>query len=196
MSGILGKKLGMSRIVSADGNFVPVTYVEVLPNEVVQIRTPERDGYSALVLGIDPYARPSKNTKFKFIKEVPMADVSAYKVGQTITLADLGTFEEGHVTAISKGKGFQGGVRRWNFTIARKTHGQKYCRHGSTMSTAKKGGSRSRPGIHMSGHMGCETVTLRNRKIVAVYADKGVYAVKGAVPGAADSFVTLKIVNA
>ena len=188
MTGILGKKIGMSRI-TVDGNFVPVTYIEATPNEIVQVKTPEKDGYSALVLGFDAYARPTKNRKFKHVREVKVEDSSSYKVGDKVTLADLGEFAEGVITGVSKGKGFQGPVRRWNRRVARKSHGTKYIRHGSTMSSAITG--RSKPGIKMAGHMGVDTVTLRNRKIVAVNTDKNVYAVKGAVPGAVNGLVVL-----
>ena len=188
MTGILGKKLGMSRIV-IDGAFVAVTYIHAEPNTVIQVKNPERDGYSAIVLGFDKYAKPSKNQIFKFTREIKVEDSSKFTVGQVISLADLPEFTKGHLTAISKGKGFQGPVKLWNRSPLRESHGSKYPRHGSTLTSARTG--RSRKGLEMAARMGGEQITLKNRPIVAIYKEKNVFAVKGAIPGAADGFVVL-----
>ena len=190
MIGILGKKLGMSQIIQEDGKVVPVTYVHVLENEVLDIRTEEKNGYNALVLGIDPYNKPRKTKKYKHIKEVPIDNPSEIKLGQKITLKDLGECELVHITATSKGKGFQGPVRRWNRSIARKTHGTKFIRHGSTMSSSITG--RSKPGIKMAGRMGTDKMTLRDRSVVEINQEKHIYAVKGGIPGAIHGLVILR----
>jgi len=190
MLGILGKKIGMSRIVLENGVFIPVTYVLAEGNEIIQIRTIEKDGYSALVLGFDAYAQPRKNKKYKFVKEVAVENTADYKVGDKISIADLGDLESVKITGISKGKGFQGGVRRWNFKVARKTHGTKDARHGSTMSSAIT--ARAKPGIKMPGRMGLDQVTLRDRKVVAIDKEKNIYGVKGAIPGTLGSYVVLQ----
>ncbi len=189
MIGILWKKIGMSRIVQ-DDKFIPVTYVLVPENEVLQVRTVEKDGYNALVLWTNAYAKPRKTKKYKFIKEVPVEDSSIYKVGQMLTVKDLWDVTVANITGTSKGRGFQGTVKRYNHHVIRKTHGTKYARHGSTMSSCITG--RSKPGIKMPGRMGTDQVTLKSRKIVAINIEKNVYAVQGAIPGANDGLVILK----
>lgn len=186
MTGILGKKIGMSRII-VDGVFVPVTYVDVAPNTIIQIKTVERDGYTALVLGFDMYAKPSKNQVYKFTREIKVDDVSSFTVGQTLSLADLPEFTQGTITAISKGKGFQGPVKLWNHHPLRETHGSKYQRHGSSLTSARTG--RSRKGLPMAARMGGEKITLKNRPIIAVMKDENVIAVKGAIPGSINAYV-------
>jgi len=189
MIGILWKKIGMSRIIQ-DDKFIPVTYVLVPENEILHIRTIEKDGYNALVLWTDAYKKPRKTKKYKFIKEVLIEDSSNYKVWQMLTIKDLWDIETANITAVSKGKGFQGTVKRHKHHVIRKTHGTKYARHGSTMSSCITG--RSKPGIKMPGRMGSDTVTLKSRKIVVINIEKNVYAVKGAVPWANDWLVILK----
>jgi large subunit ribosomal protein L3 len=193
MIGILGKKLGMSRIIDEKGNFVPVTYVQIMDNEVLQVKTVEKDGFSAIVLGFDAYKRQTKNKKYKHIKEIKVDDSSKYKLGQKINLNDLEDLKIADIVSFSKGKGFQGPVRRWNFKVARKTHGTKDARHGSTMSSSITG--RSKPGIKMAGRMGGQKVTLKRRKIISVFAEKNIYAVKGPIPGANKGLVILKTIS-
>ena len=190
MIGLLGTKVGMSRVVSEEGHFIPVTYVKVDSNEVINIRTPEKNGYSALVLGVCPYAKKRKNKTYKFVREVPVDDVSNYKIGQKLDLNSIIDSKEAVITAFSKGKGFQGGVKRWNFRVARKTHGTKEGRHGSTMNNSITG--RSKPGLKMSGRMGGDQVTLHQRKLIDINVEDGVCSVKGSVPGAANGLVILK----
>jgi len=191
MTGILGKKIGMSRIIDENGNFVAVTYVNVTPNEVVQIKNIEKNGYNAIALGAIPYSRERKNRKYQYVKEFFVEDPSQYKLGQTLSLNDLGELKEVSITAFSKGKGFQGPVKRWNFRTARKTHGTKEGRHGSTMNSSITG--RTKPGLKMAGRQGGQKTTLNKRKIVLVDLDKNIYAIKGAIPGAADGLVVLRI---
>ncbi len=191
MLGILGKKIGMSRVINEEGHFVPVTYIQAEPNEVIQVKTLEKDGYNAVSLGVDAYARPRKNKKYKFVREVLVDDSSQYKVGQKISLTDLGEIERATITAYSKGRGFQGGVKRWSFNVARKSHGTKDPRHGSTMNNCITG--RSKKGNKMPGRMGNAQITLRDRKIILINTEKNVYAVKGPIPGALNGFIVLKI---
>ncbi|MBT4937284.1 50S ribosomal protein L3 [Candidatus Peregrinibacteria bacterium] len=189
MPGILGKKIGMSRIIIANGDCVPVTYIQVLANEVVQLKNKEKDGYSAIAVGVDPYSKPSKNKRFKFVRELRVDDSSLYSLGQKLELKDLGECSEVAITAVSKGKGFQGPVKRWNRRVARKSHGTKYIRHGSTMSSAITG--RSKPGIKMAGRMGGDTLTLKKRSVLSLRQDKNICAIKGPVPGPSDGLVII-----
>lgn len=191
MTGILAKKIGMSRIMAENGNCVPVTYVQILENEIVQLKSEKKEGYSAITLGVDPYNKPSKNKKYKFVKELRVDDSAVYTLGQKLNLKDLGECSEVSVTAVSKGKGFQGPVKRWNRRVARKSHGTKYIRHGSTMSSAITG--RSKPGIKMAGRMGGDTVTLKKREVVSLLPAKNICAIKGPIPGPNDSLVIIRV---
>ncbi|PCI25162.1 50S ribosomal protein L3 [Candidatus Peregrinibacteria bacterium] len=192
MTGILGKKIGMSRIINDNGQFVAVTYVQSLPNEILQVKTVETDGYSALLLGFDPYNKPTKTRKYKFRKEVQVEDSSSYKKGDFISLADLGDLDIVHITGITRGRGFQGTTKRYQASTLRKTHGTKYYRHGSTLTTAAGRGGGTKKGQRMPGHMGNEQQTLRYRKVVVVNTEKNIYAVKGSIPGAAQSYILLQ----
>lgn len=190
MIGIIGKKIGMSQFLMEDGTHVPVTFVSVEPNEIMQIKTVDKDGYAAVILGADPYKNPSKNKKFKKVKEFRIAADAEYKKGDQLAVDVLTEVEAVTITAVSKGKGFQGPVKRHNFSIIRETHGTKYARHGSTGACAMPG--RTKPGQKMAGHMGLEQVTLKKRKLHLVDKENNVIAIKGAVPGARNTYVFIK----
>ncbi|HID92183.1 TPA: 50S ribosomal protein L3 [Candidatus Peregrinibacteria bacterium] len=191
MKGIIGKKMGMAQVFDENGRVIPVTYLSCEPNIVFDIKTVERDGYSSVVLGASPLGkRATKTKKFRTMKEFS-GDVSADTViGASV---DVSIFEEGEnvsVVGVSKGKGFQGRVRRHNTRVARKTHGTKAVRHGSSGSMCIT--ARSQPGLTMAGRMGNDQVTLRSVEIVRVDAERSIIAVKGPVPGAVNSIVFLK----
>jgi ribosomal protein L3 len=112
MPGIIGKKLGMSHTIQDDGRVIPITFIRCQPNTVVQIKTDGKDGYPALVLGFDAYHKPTKNKKFKALKEFRIENVDAFQKGQTFDLTQLKDAKTVTVTGISKGKGFQGVVKR------------------------------------------------------------------------------------
>lgn len=188
MLGIIGKKVGMAQLFLEDGNIVPVTYISCEPNTVHQVKSNEKDGIDALVLGAEKLKKEKKTKKFKILKEIS-GSVEAKK-GDEVTVKIFEDGENVTVVGVSKGKGFQGPVRRHNFRVARRTHGTKDPRHGSTGACAMPG--RSKPGIKMAGRMGNDKTTLRDKTIVRVDSDKNLIAIKGPVPGAKNSFVLLK----
>lgn len=204
MPGIIGKKLGMSNIFGQDGNRIPVTVIQAGPCTVVGIRTAEKDGYSALQLGFGTkkeknYTKPvigffKKNNiepKAK-VKEFRFEEVSSFKVGDELK-ADF--FTEGEVIKVrarSKGKGFQGVMRRHGFGgVGGTTHGQSDRLRAPGSIGASSFPSRVFRGQKMAGRTGNVNVTVNNLKIVKVIADKNIVLVKGAVPGPVNSLVEL-----
>lgn len=203
MVGILGKKIGMTHIFDESGRVVPVTMIEAGPCYVVQVKTKSTDGYDAIQVGFDEkQARLVKKVdaaRFKkagvnalrFVRELRMSDVSSYKVGQKIE-ADLfakGDFVD--AVGISIGKGFQGGVRRWNWTGGPGGHGSMFHRAvGSIQSGARLG--RVTKGHHLPGHMGHARITTQNLEVMRVDKENNLIVVKGAVPGHKNGYVMLK----
>lgn len=190
MYGIIGRKMGMGQVFSETGKVIPVTYVKCEPSVVYGLKTAEKDGYDAVVLGYEDLgSRATKTRKYRVLKEFK-GDVSSVEAGASV---DVSLFAEGEkvtLVGVSKGKGFQGRVRRHGMHVARKSHGTKYIRHGSTGSIGIT--ARVQKGIRMPGRMGCDQVTLHNREIIKVDADRKFVAVKGPVPGAINSVVFLK----
>lgn len=201
--GILGKKVGMTHVFDEKGAAVPVTVIEAGPCTVMALRTPDLNGYSAVLLGFgEPNARKLTKPQKGFfeknklepkrtLREFRMMSVDGYEVGQEIK-ADL--FEDGEVvdvSGISKGKGFAGVMKRYHFGGAQSSHGTSvvHRRPGSSGSISYPG--RVFPGKTMPGHMGSEKVTVKNLKIFAVDVENNLLLVKGAVPGAKNSLVTL-----
>lgn len=203
MNGMLGKKIGMTQIFDESGKVVPVTLIETGPCYVVQIKTKETDGYNAIQLAFSQMKERLVNKvgggRFKkaqvpamrFVKEIRIDDVSAYKLGQKIE-ADLfakGDFVD--VVGTSIGKGFQGGVRRWNWTGGPGGHGSMFHRAvGSIQSGARLG--RVTKGHHMPGHMGVDRVTTQNLEILKVDKENNLLVVKGSVPGHKNGFLVIK----
>ncbi len=202
MVGLIGKKLGMTTIFGENGVAIPCTVLEVGPCYVVQVKTKEKDGYEALQLGFEP-KKEKHTTKplqghfkkagapfLRVLKEFKGFDITKYKPGDQIRVEDI--FAVGDivkVTGRSKGKGFQGVVKRHGFGGGPKTHGQSD-RHRAPGSV----GSSSFPshtfkGQRMAGHMGDEQVTVRNLEVVEVIPDANLLVVKGSVPGAKNSYV-------
>lgn len=191
MPGIIGKKLGMSQVIQDDGRVIPVTYVTCEPNEVVQVKTQQTDGYPAIVLGFDAYKNPSKNKKFKATKEFRVDKPEDYKKGQKVSVDIFKGVEVVTVTAVSKGKGYQGVVKRHHFAGGLETHGSTFHREPGSIGCRAKPG-RVNKGKRLPGHMGLEQVTLKNRPLVSVTTDKNVLGIKGCVPGANNSYVYIK----
>ena len=200
--GILGKKLGMTQVFSKNGKLIPVTVVEVEPNVVAQIKTTETDGYDAIQLGFDTKREKLSNKAEKghlakantapkrFLKEIRGVDVSKYQLGQELTVE---VFEEGEmvdVTGISKGKGFQGVIKRYNQSRGPMGHGSQYHRGVGSLGTMRP--MRVFKGKKLPGHMGQVTVTMQNLEIVAVIPEENVILIKGNVPGAKKSLVIIK----
>ncbi len=191
MPGIIGKKLGMSQVIQDDGRVIPVTYVACEPNEVLQVKTEEKDGYPAIVLGFDAYKNPSKNKSYKAIKEFRIEAEGDYKKGQKISVDVLKEVEKVSITAISKGKGYQGVIKRHNFARGPETHGSHHHREPGSIGMCAKPG-RVMKGKKLPGHMGSSQVTLKNRPVTSVSVKDNVLAIKGALPGANNSYIYIQ----
>lgn len=200
--GILGKKLGMTQIFAADGKIIPVTVVEAGPCVVVQKKTTATDGYNAVQVGFDTLKeklvnRPMKghfakhNVKAaRFLREFRLDDTDALNVGDLIK-ADI--FAEGElvdVTGISRGKGFAGGIKRWNFSRSFMAHGSKY--HRGPGSLGQRSWARVPKGRLLPGRLGSEKVTVQGLRVVRVDGEKNLILIRGAVPGAKGSLVTIR----
>jgi len=198
--GIVGKKIGMTQVFNEEGHLIPVTVVQAGPCVVVDKKTPERDGYSAIVVGFE---KPKKLNKpregvfkkvgiepKKYLVEFKVDNIDDYEIGQEFK-ADV--FEKGEkvdVIGKSKGKGFQGTVKRWNFRTGPKTHGShSYRIPGSLGSTDP---ARVFKGKKLPGRMGGERITTQNLEIVDVDVEENIILVKGAIPGPNKSLVTIR----
>ncbi len=205
MSGLLGKKLGMTSIYNAEGNQVPVTIIQVGPCKVLRVKTNEKDGYTGLQLGFGSkkeknVSKPVLGYYKKNNLEIPLVarefrvdESSSFKVGDELLISSL--FKEGEMIKVrgkSKGKGFQGVIRRHNFGgVGNATHGQSDRERAPGSIGASSYPSRVFKGQKMAGRMGFENVTVRNLQIVKIVEDKNIVLVKGAVPGSINSIVEL-----
>jgi len=195
--GLLGTKLGMTQVWNADGKLVPVTVIELAPNVVTQIRTPEKDGYKAVQIAygqIDPrkvnkpltaHFEAAGVTPRRHVTEIRTADAGDYTLGQELTVD--GTFEAGQlvdVVGTSKGKGFAGVMKRHNFKGVSASHGSHRNHRKPGSIGASSTPSRVFKGMRMAGRMGGERVTVLNLTVHGIDAEKGLLLVKGAVPGA------------
>lgn len=191
MIGILGKKIGMTRVIQDSGRVIPVTVVQCEPNQIAHVKTPDKDGYPALVLGFGVRKHQTKTKKFYHLKEFRIEDVTLYKSGDAITVEVLKDAKTVTITGTSKGKGFQGNVKRHGFAGGPASHGSHQHREpGSVGARAKPG--RIVRGKRMAGHMGNETVTVKGVPVMLIDTEKNLVAVKGPVPGARNSLVILK----
>lgn len=199
--GILGKKVGITQVFTENGELVPVTVVEVGSNVVLQVKTVENDGYEAVQLGFDDQREVNANKPAKghaakantapkrFVREIRDVELGEYKVGDEIK-ADL--FEAGDivdVTGTSKGHGFQGNIKRWGQSRGPMAHGSRYHRRPGSMGVII---NRVMKGKLLPGRMGGKRVTIQNLEIVKADTENGVLLIKGNVPGANKSFVTIK----
>jgi large subunit ribosomal protein L3 len=199
MEAILGRKLGMTQVFSANGEARGVTVVEAGPCIVVQIKTQDKDGYEAIQVGFGarkhinkPLAGHMKRQgQFRWLREIRVADTNGYEVGQKIG-PEL--FEEGDIVDVvgkSKGKGFAGAIKRYHFRGGPKTHGQSD-RHravGSIGSGTTPG--RVRKGLRMGGHMGDDRVTVKNLRVFESNVARGVLLIEGSVPGGKNGLVRI-----
>jgi large subunit ribosomal protein L3 len=182
---ILGKKIKMSQIFDEDGKVIPITLVEAGPCFVTQIKEQKKDGYNALQIGFEKkkkVKKTDKNKEFHYLKEIRDPEEKESKVGDKI---DVSIFKEGDkvkVSGISKGKGFQGGVKRWGFHGKSATHGVKH-EHRTLGSVGSTDAARVFKGKKMPGRMGYERVTKKNLKIAKIDIENNLIAIKGAVPG-------------
>jgi large subunit ribosomal protein L3 len=203
-TGLIAKKLGMTRIFKEDGTHVPVTVLHLDEVQVVDARTQERDGYTAVQLGISKakvknvtkpqrghYARVKVEPKKKLVEFRVAAD-AVLEPGATLTAAHFVVGQKVDVTGTSQGKGFQGGMKRWNFRGLEASHGVSIS-HRSLGST----GNRQDPGKtfknkKMAGHMGQDRITTLNLKVAGVDVEKGLIMIHGAVPGSAGTYVLVR----
>ena len=202
MKGILGKKIGMTQIFTEHGEVIPVTVVEAGPVVVTQIKTTENDGYTAIQVGFQDAKekslnKPQKghlaaaNVLKKHLKEFRVDAVEEFTVGQEIKADLFAAGELIDVTGISKGKGFQGPIKRHGQSRGPETHGSRYHRRPGSMGACSFPG-RVFKNKKLAGHMGSVKVTVQNLEVVRVDADKNLILVKGAIPGPKGSMVTIK----
>lgn len=202
MKGILGKKLGMTQIFTEEGIVVPVTVVEAGPNVVTQVKTVEKDGYNAIQVGFEDAKekslnKPQKghlaaaNVLKKHLKEFRVDAVEEFTVGQEIKADLFAAGEKIDVTGTSKGKGFQGPIKKHGQSRGPESHGSRYHRRPGSMGACSYPG-RVFKNKKLAGHMGSVKVTVQNLEVVKVDADKNLILVKGAIPGAKGSVVTIK----
>ncbi|MBN2909271.1 50S ribosomal protein L3 [Polycladomyces sp. WAk] len=202
MKGILGKKLGMTQVFTADGTVVPVTVIQAGPCVVLQKKEEATDGYEAIQLGFEDkkehrankpeigHAKKANTTPKKFVREIRGMNPAEYELGQEIKV-DL--FNEGEivdVTGTSKGKGFAGAIKRHNQARGPMSHGSRY--HRGPGSLGPIAPNRVFKGQTLPGRMGGERVTIQNLEIVKVDADNNLLLVKGSIPGPRNSYVIVK----
>lgn len=202
--GILGKKVGMTQIFDEAGLLVPVTVIEVQPNVVLQVKTVETDGYNAVQLGVDDkrevlsnqaekgHVNKAETAPKRFIREIRDAELGEVEVGTELTVE---LFEKGElvdVTGTTKGKGYQGPIKRHGQARGPETHGSRYHRRPGSMGAATYGAAIVFKGKKLAGQMGGDRTTIQNLEIVQVDTERNVLLVKGNVPGAKKSFVEIK----
>ncbi|MDW0116748.1 50S ribosomal protein L3 [Sporosarcina thermotolerans] len=200
--GILGRKVGMTQIFAENGDLIPVTVIEAAPNVVLQKKTTETDGYEAIQLGFDDkreklankpekgHVAKAETAPKRFIREFRGVDVAGYEVGQEVK---VDTFAEGDIvdiTGVSKGKGFQGVIKRHGYSRGPMSHGSRF--HRAPGSLGAVDGQRVFKGKKLPGRTGGDTITIQNLEIVRVDAERNLLLVKGNIPGARKSLVTVK----
>jgi len=204
MEGLIGKKVGMTRIFNPDGEVVPVTVIEAGPCCVVQVKVKDRDGYEAVQLGFGEkrkslfkksssghFAKAKVEPK-RFLKEIRCENVEKVKSGQKLKVSIFSPGEKVDITGTSKGLGFQGGVRRHGFKGGPKTHGQSDREKAPGSIGGSSFPSRVWKGQRMAGRMGGGKVTVKNLEVVEVDEERNLVMIKGAVPGKRDSFLTIR----
>ncbi len=205
LNGVLGKKIGMTQVFDAQGIVVPVTVVDVSNQFVTQIKTPEKDGYASLQVGLlrkryqgKPFSEvwlKAKKNYFVHIKEVPVSDAAKdCTLGQPVTFDLLSSLQEGNkvtVVGTSRGLGFQGVVKRWGFAGGPKSHGSKFHRKPGSSGNMRRQGEVLK-GKKFPGHMGVDRVTVEGLKVIRIDKENGCLFIKGAIPGKKDSLVLIK----
>ena len=201
---IIGRKLGMTQLFSADGKVIPVTVIEAGPCPVVQVKTLERDGYSAVKLGFSEVAEKELNkpqaglfkkagvANQKVLKEFKLDDAQNMTVGSVVTCDVFQAGDRIDVSGISKGHGFTGVIKKWNQHRLKETHGVGPVHREPGSMGAISNPSRVFKGKNLPGHWGCEKVTVLNLEVVKVDKERNAILVKGAVPGPIKGIVTLR----
>lgn len=203
VTALIGKKLGMSQLFSSDGKVTPTTVIQAGPCVITQIKTVERDGYNALQLGFGE-KKPQRTTRpllghfkkcgkgpFAVLREVTVPDLKDFEVGQEIRADIFQAGERVHVVSTSKGKGFAGTIKRWNFSRGPMTHGGMNRRPPGSIGCSATP-SRVIKGRKMPGHMGNRRVTVKNLQVVHVRPEQNLVLLKGAVPGGRNGTVVIR----
>lgn len=200
--GILGRKVGMTEKFTKDGKVIPVTVVEIEPNVITQIKTNETDGYNAIQIATGDkkeknatkaeigHAKKAGVAPKRFLKEIRVESTEGYTLGSTIAADIFEVGEKVDVTGTSKGKGFQGVIKRHGQSRGPETHGSRYHRRPGSMGTMRP--MRVLKGKKLAGHMGSETVTIQNLEIIEVCVEDNYILVSGNIPGAKGSLVLIK----
>ena len=200
--GILGRKVGMTQIFSENGELIPVTVVQAEPNVVLQKKTTENDGYEAIQLGFvdeksnrlkkaaQGHAEKANTTPKRYIREFRNSNLGDYELGQEVKVDIFEAGDAIDVTGTSKGKGFQGAIKRHNQSTGPKTHGSRFHRKSGSMGQGADP-AKVFKGKGLAGQMGSETVTLQNLEVVKVDAERNLLLIKGNVPGAKKSYVKI-----
>lgn len=205
VGGILGKKIGMTQVFKEDGTVVPVTVIEAGPCYVIMRRTPDRDGYSAIQLGFEEIKENKVNKPLlghfkkhnvpplRYIREIRVEpeELGSIEEGRVVTCEIFQVGEKVHVTGHTKGRGFQGVMKRHGMSGQRDSHGARYHRVIGSIGMRKFPG-RVHKGKRMPGHMGTNRVTVRNLEVVAIYPERNLLLVKGAVPGYRGSLLIIR----
>ncbi|HAY75204.1 MAG TPA: 50S ribosomal protein L3 [Opitutae bacterium] len=203
---LLGKKLGMSQVYDDENNLVPVTIIEAGPCPVLQVKTLEKDGYSAIQIGFNPKGKsPNKSNRCsrghakkagvepqQIAQEIRCNNEHEYEQGNVITVENFKDIKLVDVISKTKGKGFQGVVKRWNFAGGPASHGSMFHRRGGSYGLCQWPG-RVFKNKKMPGHMGDVSRTTQNLKVVKILPEKNLVLVKGSVPGHKGSLITLRV---
>ena len=204
INAIYGKKVGMTQVWTEDDRVVAVTVIQAEPNKVCQVKTTETDGYEAVQLGFGAIKAKKVNKPMaghfskqgveptRYLREVRVENASEYKPGDEQTVAAFADVKKVDVTGVSKGKGFQGVIRRHGFGGGPGGHGSHFHRAPGSIGMCATP-SRVLKGMRMAGHMGCDTVTVKNLDIVRIDEDQNLILVKGAVPGGKNALVRVRM---
>ena len=204
VSTILGRKLGMTQVWDEEDTVVPVTDSQAGPCVVAQVKSEATDGYDAVQIGFGDIKASRVNKPMKghfakagvepmrYLREVRVDNAADHKVGDVVSVADFEGVKNVDVTGTSKGKGFQGTIKRWNFACGPITHGSRNQRRPGSIGQCAYP-ARVRKGLHMAGHMGHERVTVKNLKLVRIDPEQNLMLVKGAVPGPKNALVQIRM---
>lgn len=204
INAIYGKKIGMTQLFDEDGKVIPVTVIEAAPNKVCQVKTTATDGYEAVQLGFGTIKEQKVNKPMaghfakqgvepvRYLREVRVADAAEHTVGEEVTVANFAEVKKVDVTGTSKGKGFAGVMRRYGFGGGPGGHGAHFHRAPGSIGQCATP-SRVFKGVRLPGHMGCDTVTVKNLEVVRVDAEQNLILVKGAVPGGKNGIVRVRM---
>jgi large subunit ribosomal protein L3 len=199
--GLIGRKVGMTQVFQDDGTMIPVSVVSVEPNTVTRIRTPERDGYTAVQLGVEESGRLTKPEigqlknlpKVSVLREFRLDDAATetYSVGQKLDVTLFAPGDVVDVSGVSKGRGFAGHIKRHHFKRGPKTHGSDDHRAPGSIGPGTTPG-RVYKGMRMAGHMGDERATVKKLRVVRADAERNLLLVKGSVPGSPNALILVK----